>query len=225
MEEKKELDESITEENKNQDETIEVQEKSENRKEEDFLEESSDDKEEASSIEKNNVEEKTSKKNHLKIIIILIFVICVIIGIIFFFLVRGKDKEDKKELDTNSNSISNSNSNVEVDYQEVINQYGIKLEELVLNYYNQNGKTPDLATMLEYAKVGDYKISCQEQKITTDKKIYLGECRVNDSSETYSYGAKESENPEGETLTIYKGQSPNYASVVYLFSIDDDEIF
>lgn len=183
---------------------------------------------EGSQEEENNkedrslVSEKTrlTKKQKIQIGISLVILIIVIISVVLFFLLRGKDSKENKKPTPATNSSSNE---IPVNYQDVVNKYGTKLEELVLNYYKQNGKTPALASILEYAKIGDYKISCKEQNIMSDKKIYLGECHVNDSSEAYSYGVKEVEAPVGDTLTVYKGQSPYHASIVYLFSLEEDE--
>lgn len=184
--------------------------------EEDLKEKEIEDKPSVSAKKKEKT--KLSKKQKIQIIISAILLILVLIGIILFLLLR-KPKEDTPSTNTNTNT----NSNSTVTNQEIVNQYGERLEELIVNYSKQNGKVPEIDSLSEYVKVGDYKISCKEKRISANQKIYLGECHVNDSEETYSYGVKEEQNPVAETLTVYKGRPPYYNRDIYQFSFADDE--
>ncbi len=157
---------------------------------------------------------KLSKKQKIQIAVSIIVLILVVIFIMFFFLLR---KEDKKETHT-----TNTNSNVEeqMSNQEIVNQYGVKLEDFVMNYSKQNGKVPEVDSLLEYVKLGDYKISCKEVSVTSNNKVYLGECSVNASKETYSYGEKEDKKVTGNTLTVYRGNTQY--GIDYTFAYNEE---
>jgi len=213
------------EENKEQEEIVE--ENLEEKKEEAPLEENELEEKEEEEIEKDipskikndSEKSKLTKKQKIQIIVSVVLLIVVIVGIVLFFLLNGKEK--KKESNTNKNS----NSNVEepINYQEIVNQYGAKLDELVENYSKQNGKTPDLNALLDYAKVGDYKISCKVQTINaSSRKVYLEDCTVNDSKETYSYGVKEVSKPVSKELKVYVGDR-GYGKEYLFFDEEDDK--
>lgn len=156
-----------------------------------------------------------TKKQKIQITVSIIILILVIVSIVLFFLLRKPKQKKSPSSDTNMNS----NIEEPINYQEIVNEYGSKLDELVVNYSKQNGKAPELEGILEYAKVGDYKIVCKESSINSNKKVYLGECSINDSKEVYSYGEKEIPKPAGETLKVYKGNTKNNG-IVYTFSLD-----
>ncbi len=199
------------EETSSDSEKIEI---SENASEEEVIEEQAVAPRHASSNEEKEKNGLT-KKQKIQIAISVIILILVIVSIVLFFLLRKPNKMENPPSDTNTNS------NVEepINYQEIVNEYGSKLDELVVNYSKQNGKVPELEGILEYAKVGDYKITCKESSINSNKKVYLGECSINDSKEVYSYGEKEIPKPAGESLKVYKGNTKNNG-IVYTFSLD-----
>ncbi len=209
------------EENKEQEEIVEEEKAEEKFVEEEPLEAERQEEEieltnKEEKIENKSDKEKLTKKQKIQIIVSVVLLIVVIVGIVLFFLLNGKEKKK-----TNTNTNSNTNVEIPINHQEIINQYGAKLDELVENYSKQNGKNPDLAGLLEYAKVGDYKITCKEQGInTSSRKVYLGECTVNDSKETYSYGTKEVSKPTNQELTIYVGDR-GYGTE-YLFDFYDE---
>lgn len=161
----------------------------------------------------SELEEKKSlsKKQKVQIAISVLVLILVVIFVIVFFLLKRDEKVEEP---------SNINSNIvePVDEQEIVNQYGIKLEDLVMNYSQQNGKIPEVESLLEYVKVGDYKISCKEVSISSTKKVYLGECSVNDSKETYSYGEKEEKKVTGNTLTVYRGDTEYGINYTFVYN-------
>lgn len=130
------------------------------------------------------------KRNKNKKLLITIGVIIVIILIVLaFFFLKGNKKEKKPTSNSNSTIVSSNGSN----YEEVMNEYGLKAEEYIKSYKDANGKFPDMVEVTDNVKV-DYKVYCDEKIIYPDGALYLNKCSINASDSIYTYGNPREEN-------------------------------
>ena len=122
------------------------------------------------------------KKSKKKIILISIVVVLLVVVAVVVFVVLGK-KEDKKNPENSS-----SNGTVDVTLEEIMNQYGNKVEENLSLYLKENNKVPEKEEILELSKIDGYEIVCEIVQLSSTGKAYLGKCIINNSTDTYDYG-------------------------------------
>ena len=136
------------------------------------------------------VEDVNSNNKNKKILIISIVSVFVVLLIaVILFLLLGNKSEPKEEVE-------------KVDYEKIINEYGMKLEESVNDYIKENDSIPtfdEIAINLNYDK---HDIECLVSEVYKDGKVYLDECRVDHKKVDYKYGKFQEK--EGLTIDIYK---------------------
>ena len=152
-------------------------------------------------VEENLNEVKKDNKNKIIIIISIISILLVILIVALVLIFNTKEEKEKKPI---------------VDYEKVINEYGILVEYTLENYLNENEELPSWEVINNLIKYDKYNVICSTHKLYKDGNIYLDNCKVDNKKVKYSYG-KEQEEIIGKEITIYKIDSgDNY------FSYDDE---
>ncbi len=139
-------------------------------------------------------EERNQNKNdkkQKKILIIIISVIAFLIMIVLLIIIM------------NFNNNNNNKDVVEIDYNEVINEYGNQVVSVVKHYNETEKEIPkwdDIKNDINYDK---YLVVCSTHEIYEDGKVYLANCKVNEEKVNYTYGKEQEEEEKKNTnLTI-----------------------
>ncbi len=150
-------------------------------------------------LEENREKEKKEKNKKILWIvggvILLLLLILVIVLLVF--------KKDKKEPTEREKPDSPSTPVEEKTKEEIMQEYGQKIEELVATSAAETKKLPKYSEISPYAKVADHEIVCEKADIYPTGKVYLADCTIDGSTEKYTYGEKV-EDVTSRTLTIYK---------------------
>ncbi len=143
-------------------------------------------------------------KNKKKLFLIIGGVVILIIVVILVIVFLGKGKNEK-----NSGSGNNSGGNAGISNEEIINQYGSKLETEVTNYVTKNGVLPDKKAILESTKLEDYVIECGTVEFHSSGRVYLDKCSIDGSEELYTYGE---ESDDSAIMKDYGAKALAYVS-------------
>ncbi len=154
--------------------------------------------EEIKEDESKNVDIKPPKKPKKKLIILISIISVLVIGltVLIVFLIIHQNQDKKQD--------ESSNNPNEINYQNVINDYGAHVEDLIKNYISENDDTPTWQQISELITYNEYEVICDTHNIYKDGSIYLTSCKVDDKSVEYSYGELKEEQKEGKKIEIYK---------------------
>ena len=168
-------------------EIVNLKEDTKEIKVEDNLKKSSEEDETLKEFEEIN---KPNKKKIIIIVsIVLVILISVIISLILIFT-----KQEEKEV-------------VEINYKEIINEYGDSLKNSLNEYLEDNEEIPSWSSIVNSIDYDKYEVECKIHKLYKDGNIYLNDCKVDNKKVKYSYGEEQEE--IGKELTIYKITSDN----------------
>ena len=153
-----------------------------------------------------NIEEEEEFKlnDNKKTIIILSIVGTLIIALVIICLlifVKPKEKVEIKE---------------EINYENVLNEYGDLVKNVVDVYLKQSEDIPSWSIISDLVEYSKHDVVCNVHEIYKDGKIYLSDCKINKKSTDYSYGEKQE--IIGKEISIYK-----YDSEKEYFDYTDEE--
>ena len=114
------------------------------------------------------------KKYTLLITLLVIIIIGIICALLYINLTKEEDK--KKEED--------------IDYQQVINEYGKTIENVAADYLMENNDIESFDQIKDLVKYDKYKVSCNNIYINIDGSVYLADCSVNGKKVEEMYGMK-----------------------------------
>lgn len=160
-------------------------------------------KEELKDIVKIDEDEIKIDNDKNIILIVLSVIIILLIFVTIYIVLISKKEESKEEIEQPF-----------VDYREILNNYGKKVEEVVFKYLKENKEVPSWGTVNNDVDFDEHEIFCNIQYIYEDGNIYLDECIVDKVSISYSYGIKQDQEKKGMEINIYKkdGENVNYSS-------------
>lgn len=140
-------------------------------------------------------EERNQDKNNKdqkKILIIIISIIAFLVIVVLVIVIMNINSKKKKDT-------------VEIDYNNVINEYGKEVVNTVKTYNQKEKKIPKWDNIKDDIKYTKYLVVCSTHEIYDDETIYLANCKVNEEKVNYTYGKEQKEeDKEKIQLTIYK---------------------
>ncbi len=135
-----------------------------------------------------------NNKNQKKLLIIIISAIVFLIIVILVIVILNLNSKKK-------------NDTFEIDYNNVINEYGKEIEKVVKKYKDKQSKIPTWNDIKDDINYDKYLVVCSTHDIYEDASIYLANCKVNEEKTNYTYGNKQEEKEEKVQLTIYKSDN------------------
>lgn len=114
------------------------------------------------------------KKNPLKVIMVIVLLFMIItIGLIF--INKNKDKKEEQK---------------ELDYQEIIDEYGKTIEDVATNYLLEHEIINEYNEIAGFVKYDKHNVTCENTYINIDGTVYLSKCSIDGISVDEEYGKK-----------------------------------
>ncbi len=126
-------------------------------------------------LKPDDFDELLPKSNNIRIIIVVL--VLILLGVLGYFYFKY-DKDGSKTKPK------------KIDYQEIIDEYGKKIEEVAKEYLVDHELIDDFSEIKDLVKYDKHKVSCDNVFVNIDGTVYLSECSVDGRKVEEVYGKR-----------------------------------